>query len=152
MATKLVSTGVTFPDGSTQTTALDASGVTAGSYGSASAIPTLTIDANGIITSASTASVSVPANCSNCSSYTNLTDKPSIPSNCSNCSGDVNGGTSPAFSAGGQCTQCADMQCSQCTQCYQAGNKNSPNIYNIEKTGTSLRMRGYQIRFPSNCY
>jgi hypothetical protein len=86
MPTTLKSTGVTFPDGSTQTTALDASGVTAGSYGSASAIPVLTIDTNGIVTSASTASVTVPANCSNCSAYSSLSGLPSIPSNCSNCS------------------------------------------------------------------
>src|SRR5210317_782760 len=119
MPTTLKSTGVTFPDGSTQTTALDASGVTAGSYGSASAIPTLTINANGIITAASTAAVTVPANCSNCSSYTNLTDKPTIPSNCTNCSGDINSGGSYSYTQCDSPLNCGDNQCQNCWfQCY----------------------------------
>lgn len=92
MTAKLTSTGVEFGDGTSQTTALKSTGVSAGSYGSASAIPTLTINANGQVTSAGTAAVSVPNNCTNCSSYISLTNKPSIPNNCSNCSGDVTGG------------------------------------------------------------
>ena len=66
-------------------TELTSTGVTAASYGSASAIPVLTIDTDGRITAASTATVTVPANCTNCASYTNLTNKPSIPANCTNC-------------------------------------------------------------------
>ena len=147
MSTKLVSTGVTFPDGSTQTTALDASGVAAGSYGSATAIPTLTINANGIITAASTASVSVPANCTNCSSYTNLTDKPTIPSNCTNCSGDINSGGSYSFTQCDNPQNCGDNQCQNCWfQCYDTGA--------TVKSGTAL-LQGYrkvqQKQFNCNC-
>lgn len=48
--------------------------VSAGSYGSSSAIPVLTIDAQGRITAASTASVTVPSNCTNCSNGVSLTN------------------------------------------------------------------------------
>ena len=47
--------------GTTHTHALDATGVTAGSYGGASSIATFSVDAKGRITSAASVAVSVPA-------------------------------------------------------------------------------------------
>jgi len=141
---------------------LASSGVASGSYGSASAIPILTIDVDGRITSASTASVSTNANCSNCSSYTNLTNKPTIPSNCSNCSGDVNSGSTTYYGYSSrncvydqQCNNCPNCsyQCNQCTQCWAYGGGKWGQFYNCEinKSGTSLRNAGKPTGYRYNC-
>lgn len=53
---------------------LNNTGVTANTYGSSTAIPRLTIDAQGRITSATTQAVSIPANCSNCANGVSLTN------------------------------------------------------------------------------
>jgi hypothetical protein len=52
-------------------------GVTANTYGSSTAIPRLTIDAQGRITSATTNAVSIPSNCTNCANGVSLTNNTS---------------------------------------------------------------------------
>lgn len=75
------------------TTALKTSGVTAGSYGSGSAIPVLTIDSNGRITAASTSAVSIPTGLTSGSASTGFVNY----SGTTSTAGQLNGGiTAPA--------------------------------------------------------
>lgn len=71
------------------TTALKTSGVTAGSYGSDSAIPVLTIDSNGRITAASTSAVSIPTGLTSGTTSTGFVNY----SGTTSTAGQLNGGT-----------------------------------------------------------
>lgn len=71
------------------TTALKTSGVTAGSYGSGSAIPVLTIDSKGRITAASTSAVSIPTGLTSGSASTGFVNY----SGTTSTAGQLNGGT-----------------------------------------------------------
>jgi hypothetical protein len=150
MTAKLTSTGVTFGDGTTQTTTATANtGVASGTYGNSTNVPTLTINAQGRITSASNTGISIPNNCNNCSSYTSLTSKPSIPNNCANCAGDVNGGGANINYNCNNCNRTFEFNCSQCGQCQNCNEMNTGG--SITKSGTTLRASIQLKRNYTNC-